>query len=154
MGVEIELVSELRADVLTPLIEESDQEGWHFIRRLTDEWAHGANRFDRPGEGLFLARVDGQVVGVCGLNVDPYTADGSVGRVRRLYVLREHRRRGVGQQLVQAVVAAAAGRFRRLRVRTANPSAGRLYEGLGFRPVTEEPDCTHTLDLAYAVRPR
>jgi hypothetical protein len=38
----------------------------------------------RPGEALFVARVGERVVGVCGLNVDPYTAEPRVGRVRHL----------------------------------------------------------------------
>jgi hypothetical protein len=52
----------------------------------------------------------------------------------------------VGRHLVRVVVAAAAGSFCSLRVRTENPGAGRLYERLGFTPV-EGPDCTHLLRL-------
>jgi GNAT superfamily N-acetyltransferase len=118
---------------------------------LTDEWTSGANRFDKPDEALFVASVHGVVVGVCGLNVDPYGGDESVGRVRRLYVLRAYRGRGVGRRLVQAVVSAAAiRRFRMLRVRTENPEAARLYERLGFRQVAGIADCTQALDLVRA----
>ena len=107
-----------------------------------DEWADGSNRFDRPGEALFGAWVGGRLVGVCGLNVDPYAGDDRVGRVRHLYVLRDCRRLGAGRELVEQVLAAARGRFGVLRLSTNNPAAARLYEGLGFRPVSER-HCTH-----------
>jgi GNAT superfamily N-acetyltransferase len=90
------------------------------------------------------------LIGVCGLNADPYVADEATGRVRRLYVLRAYRGRGVGRQLLRAVLAAAAGRFQRLRVRTESPEAGRLYQRLGFQPVADRADCTHTLELVRA----
>ena len=109
--------------------------------------ASGTNRFDQPGEALYAARVNGEVVGACGLNVDPYTAEGRVGRVRHLYVMEAYRRHGIGRRLVVEVIAAARGSFDRLRLRTANPEAARLYEALGFAPCAGEADCTHALDL-------
>ncbi len=150
MEMVIQPAGDLPPDALAPLVAESEQAGWRFVRRLADDLRLGANRFDLQGECLFVALASGTVVGVCGLNRDPYLADSSVGRVRRLYVLAAHRGSGVGRRLVQAVVSAATGQFRRLRVRTENPQAGRLYERLGFVPVAREADCTHALDLAPA----
>jgi GNAT superfamily N-acetyltransferase len=147
VSVAIDSVSDLPPGALARLIAESEREGWRFVHRLADEWGAGTNRFDRPGEVLFVARVYGSIIGVCGLNADPYTADEATGRVRRLYVLRAYRGRGVGRQLLRAVVSAAAGRFRRLRVRTENQDAGRLYQRLGFQPVAGAADCTHSLEL-------
>jgi len=131
---------------LTRLVEGSERAGTRFVRRLVEEWASGANRFDRPGEALFAAWLDGGLVGVCGLNIDPYAAAAGVGRVRHLYVLAAHRRHGVGEQLVGAIVAAARGRFHTLRLRTTNPAAARLYERLGFRATGDVADCTHVLE--------
>ena len=74
------------------------------------------NRFDRAGEALFGGRIDGQLVGICGLNVDPYAADDGIGRVRHLYVWSIHRRLGVGRALVTHVIQAAHGRFRAGRI--------------------------------------
>jgi len=91
--------------------------------------------------------LPGRLVGVCGLNIDPYTSDRSVGRIRRLYVREEFRNIGVGRQLVQAVIATAQSRFDSLRVRTENPEAASFYERLGFRRRVGVPDCTHTLEL-------
>ena len=144
----IERLLDLPAAHLAPLIAESEQAGLRFVSRLAEEWESGRNRFDRPGEALFGARTDGRLVGVCGLNVDPYAGEPRIGRVRHLYVVIAHRRHGVGRQLVGAVVAAAHGRFATLRLSTANPQAARLYETLGFRPRAGDGQCTHVMEIA------
>ena len=148
----IERLNGAPADCLGALIAESEQYGLRLVRRLVEEWTSGANRFDRPGEALFVAAVVGQMVGVCGLNVDPYTAQPSVGRVRHLYVLSTYRRLGIGQHLVTEVMEAARGRFDHLRLRTGNPAAALLYERLGFRRCVDVADCTHVLDLRSSHR--
>jgi GNAT superfamily N-acetyltransferase len=145
--VTVERIVDLAPAPLTALVAESERSGLRFVRRLTAEWASGINRFDRPGEALFAARVDGHLVGVCGLNVDPYTAEERVGRVRHLFVMEAQRRHGIGRRLVAEVIAAGRGSFDRLRLRTTNPEAARLYEALGFAPSGGEGDCTHALDL-------
>ncbi|HEV8532042.1 MAG TPA: GNAT family N-acetyltransferase [Methylomirabilota bacterium] len=132
---------------LTTLITEGERSGSRFVGRLATEWASGANRFDKPGEALFVARVEGQPVGVCGLNVDPYTAARRVGRVRHLYVMEAYRRQGIGRRLLADVVAAARGPFDRLRLRTANLEAARFYEAIGFAVCPGEAESTHALDL-------
>lgn len=133
---------------LGTLVAESEAQGLSFVRRLADEWASGANRFDRPGEALFVAREGLQTVGVAGLNVDPYAGDSSVGRLRHLYVLPALRRQGVGGNLVAAVVDAAAASFRTLRLHTSDPDAARLYERMGFRRRADVGRCTHVMELA------
>jgi GNAT superfamily N-acetyltransferase len=150
MDVIVERLTGLPPEALAALVADSEQAGWRFLRRLADEWAAGANRFDRPGEALFGAWAGGRLVGVCGLNVDPYAADPGVGRVRRLYVLAECRRLGVGRRLVQAVLDAGRGRFGSLRLRTESPQAAAFYERLGFRRLVGVPECTHGLDLGEA----
>src|SRR6185295_8902008 len=125
---------------------DSEAAGSRIVRRLVDDWTAGANRFDRPGEALFGALMAGRLVGVCGLNVDPYAADPRGGRVRHLYVLTACRRHGVGRQLVARILEVAADRFDSLRLRTNNPSAARLYEAAGFA-VSVAGECTHVMDL-------
>ena len=144
--LQIERVTEAPPRLFDALLAESESAGYHFVRRLADEWASGANRFDRSGEALFAARIDGRLVGACGLNVDPYTRAARVGRVRHLYVLAAYRRLGVGRQLVERVLDAARGRFERLRLSTQNPAAAQLYERLGFERRAAD-DHTHLLEL-------
>jgi GNAT superfamily N-acetyltransferase len=145
--IRIDRLTEPPGQALVALIAESETCGFGFVRRLADDWSSGANRFDRSGEALFVARVDDDAVGVCGLNVDPYSAAPEVGRVRHLYVLAAHRRRGVGRQLLAAVVAAARGRFATLRLRAGNAEAARFYERLGFRRRADLLHCTHVMAI-------
>ncbi len=131
---------------LNPLLDSSEQEGFRFLRRLYDDYVSAANRFDRPGEGLFVAWLRDRPVGMCGLNRDPFAHDDAAGRLRRLYVHPSVRRRGVGRSLVAAVVAEARGTYRILRLRTDNPAAGAFYCALGFSPAPSE-TATHVLNL-------
>ena len=148
MSVTVQRLVDLPADGLADLVTESEGFQLRLVRRLVDEWIAGANRFDRPGEAFFAAAINGRVIGVCGLNVDAYTTDPRTGRVRHLYVLLEHRRRGIGTRLVHEVIAAARGNFDRLRLRTDNPQAAAFYAHLGFRPTAGEPDGTHALRVS------
>jgi GNAT superfamily N-acetyltransferase len=143
----IERLEKSPADTLGALIAESERFGLSFVRKLADEWTSGTNRFDGPGELLIVARRANELVGVCGLNIDPYAGGLGVGRVRHLYVLSAHRHGGVGEQLVRAIVEAARDRFHTLRLRTFNPAAARLYERMGFERRSDVPDCTHVMDL-------
>jgi GNAT superfamily N-acetyltransferase len=142
----IERLTHLTPEQLAVPIAESEAHGLSFVRRLADEWASGENRFDRPGEALFAVREAADIVGVGGLNVDPYTTDPRTGRVRHVYVLAAHRRRGLATVLVSEIIAAARGHFHTLRLSTSNPDAARLYERLGFRPRADAGKCTHVLE--------
>jgi GNAT superfamily N-acetyltransferase len=140
-------LGQLPADRLADLVAESGAAGLRFLRRLVADWEGGLNRFDRAGEALFAALEGGRVIGVCGLNADPYAPGSGAGRLRHLYVHSSFRRQGIGRRLVGAVVASARGWFRVLRLRTNSEGAARFYERLGFRACTGVPDCTHLLDL-------
>ena len=145
--VQIERLTEASPGLFDALVAESERAGYGFVRRLADEWASGANRFERPGEALFAARMDGRLIGACGLDVDPYTPAPGVGRVRHLYVLTDYRRLGVGRRLVERVLEAARGRFERLRLSTQNPAAAQLYERLGFERRIGAADHTHLKEI-------
>jgi GNAT superfamily N-acetyltransferase len=134
------------AEDLATLIRLSEEEGYDFIRRLWDEYASGANRFDQPGEALFGA-YGGALIGVGGLNIDPYQADARVGRVRHVYVAPSHRRSGAGRALLLAIIAAARGRFGALTLWTSNPHADALYRAVGFAPTEAFAKTTHALWL-------
>ena len=150
----IHRLAELPADGLAELLAASEAEGYRFVRRVVDEWRSGANRFDAPGEGLYAAEIDGAVAGICGLMSDPYLDDGAVGRLRNLYVLPTRRGRGLGRALTDAVVAAAARRFRVLHLRASGPESARLYVRAGFAPVAGDPRCTHRIDFHGAAATR
>jgi GNAT superfamily N-acetyltransferase len=132
------------------MVEASRREGFWMLVRLRDGIGDGGNLFSRRGEILLGAYRDTQLVGVCGLNVDPYVETHRLGRVRHLYVDAAHRRAGVGRLLVETVVERAKRHFPVLNVR-APESAFPFYEALGFGRVEGEEFHTHRLQFR---RPR
>ena len=146
--ISIAKITDLDLTSLQTLRAESSAEGFRFMERLCEEWVSGVNRFDAPGEALFLAVADDQVVGACGLNRDPYTRSPRTGRVRRLYVLPAHRSSGVGSALLEAVIANARGHFDWLRVRTE--AACHFYTARGFRRDDSDADATHVFKFENA----
>ncbi len=143
--IAIERIASLPIDRLSALLTEADASGFHALCRLQSEWQSGVNRFDKRGEALFIATDDRRVVGVCGLNREPYLSDPMVGRIRHLYVALDRRRKGIGSRLVREVMEAASDHFARLRLRTDSPDADCFYRSLGFMPFTAEPACSHQL---------
>lgn len=126
-------------------------EGFRFLDRLAQDWETGGNRFDGAGEVLLGARAadsprdspeDGALLGLCGLNRDPYTAGEEVGRLRHLYVRPGARRRGVASALVACLLRHAAGSFHTVRLRTDTADAALFYQRHGFRPVVSA-EATH-----------
>jgi len=55
-GSRIERLVEVAPNLFDALVDEASR-GYRFMRRLADEWAGRTNRFDRPGEALFAARM-------------------------------------------------------------------------------------------------
>ncbi len=126
-------------------MRESEAEWFRFLTRMQEEWRSGTNRFSLPGEGLFEARQDGRLAGICGLNVDPFAGDITVGRLRRMYVSKNSRRSGVGTALVNAAMAHAKGKFRVVRLRTDSEDAAAFYVACGFRVTDGTGRSTHEI---------
>ncbi len=88
-----------------------------------------------------------RIIGICGLNIDPYANSQSIGRVRHLYVMVEYRRRGIGRALVERVIDEARLNFNRLHLRTHSDVADKFYRAIGFTPYDGDEYCTHILEL-------
>ena len=117
---------------------------FNMLRRLEENWQRGENRFNAPGEKLLGAFAHGQLVGVCGLNIDPFSQQPRAGRIRHLYIAERHRRQGIGHQLLVSVITHSGSSFDFLNTH-APSTAWSFYENLGFRPVHDEPRVTHRL---------
>lgn len=150
----IERIDTEPTDRLNALVMEADATGFNALSRMLEDWRSGRNQFNQLGETLLIATDSGCVVGVCGLNRDPYLSDSMVGRVRHLYVAVDHRRIGIGSPLVRVVIGAASGHFARLRLRTDSPDADSFYRSLKFVPFASEPACSHQLVLIDEGGPR
>lgn len=141
----IQKINHLDTNKLIPLVEESVNEGFRHIKRFIKEYETGANHFSKEGEALFIAYQNSEIVGVCGLNQDPYSNCKDVGRVRRLYVSSRVRRSGIGRMLMDAVIEEARKHFKRLVLKTDHPVADAFYRSIGFTVETTSENNSHFL---------
>lgn len=137
---------------IQPLLLESRTQNYRFVDRLVDEYVDGSNRFGLLGEALYAAYVDNRMVGIGGLNRDPYVGeaedgDMGVGRVRHLYVLSDWRGRGVGGSLMEQITDEARQQFAVLTLRTFSPDAANFYVAIGFEATADVESVTHRLVL-------
>ena len=144
----------LRIEEITPeepgviaLQAESVAQNFNMLRRLEENWQRGENRFNAPGEKLLGAFMGGRLVGVCGLNRDPFSLHPRAGRIRHLYISEAWRGQQVGLALLTAVMASADTWFNFLNT-NAPQTAFRFYEKAGFQPVSDENGVTHRLFCA------
>ena len=144
----VERVTALPAEELQPLRTEATAQGFGFVGRLIDDFHAGRNRFDKPGEALFIVRNRNTLAGIGGLNIDLYANDAGVGRVRHVYVPASQRRQGAGRALLMAIMTAAFASFAELRLRTNTIEGARFYESLGFSPATDIDSATHHFRFA------
>jgi N-acetylglutamate synthase-like GNAT family acetyltransferase len=115
---------------LPEMEREAVSQGFGMISRLRSEWEGGVNRFDLGGEILLGTFCNEQLIGIGGLNRDPYVGDPRVGRLRHLYVMQDERCAGIGTSLVEHLLSHAAGHFDVVRLWTDR--AGAFYDSLGF----------------------
>lgn len=150
MAQEDYVLKKLRPSVAAfhALKDESRLDGYWMLVTLAEGWANGSNRFLKRGEVLYGAWQGRDLVGVCGLNVDPYLGDRSQGRVRHLFVSAAHRRNGLGRMLVEAIIDRARQHFSVLNTR-APRQAFPFYERLGFQRVEEQEFVTHRMMLRH-----
>ncbi|MEZ5553805.1 MAG: GNAT family N-acetyltransferase [Pseudomonadales bacterium] len=133
---------EISKEVLS-LAEIAKAEGHNNIQTLVAEFRSGKNRFLKEGEVLLGAFVDDELVGIGGLNVDPYETEDIVARVRRLYVLPDFRRRGIATRLMRQIERKAAQHFRRIQLYTNSGSASQFYSRLGYSKVSDRRKVSH-----------
>ncbi len=146
-SINVERITSLPADLGLELLPAADAEGFAPLSWLVEEWRAGKNRFDRQGEALYVVRVEHRLLGVCGLNRDPYAKNESTGRLRRLYVHPEHRRQGIGSLLVRQALLEAREQFDVVQLRTLDPHSAAFFVAIGFRMLEGDPAVTHRVDL-------
>ena len=103
----------------------------------SDAWSPDAMRAELGSRHTFylVAESDGRVDGYAGL-LAPIGS--SQADIQTIAVVPEARRRGLGRELVTALLAEATTRGAReifLEVRADNPNAQALYESLGFEEI-------------------
>lgn len=142
----IERISEMSDSVLD-LAAVARNGGYKNIDTLTREYRSGLNRFQDAGEGLFGVVEGGRLLGIGGLNIDPYENSRKVGRIRRLYVHPASRRDGVASLLMRKIEALATQNFSRVQLFTTSSTANRFYTSLGYRVVESREKVSHEKQL-------
>lgn len=126
-------------DGFEQLCDEAKAEGHRHMARLADDWACGAQRFDRDGEALLAAYLEGDLVGVGGLTLEPTPTAEPALRMRRLYVSPGSRRAGVARAIASALAQEALGQVALITVHAGDDGAARFWEAQDFKPVEGRP---------------
>ena len=111
--------------------DEARNEGYRMLDTLAAEWSAGIMRFNRSGEALFAAYADNRLVGVGGITRDP-AVPGAL-RMRRFYVAKDFRRRGIARQLALSLLDPKRAAGRPIVV-NAGTGSETFWESLGFTP--------------------
>ena len=105
------------------------------VQDLSVELAHLPQRYGPPLGGLMMAYVDGTAAGCCALRPFPETDHTNACEMKRLYVLPEYRKLGLGHALVAAVLEnARVSGYSCVLLDTLDEmeAARALYEEMGF----------------------
>lgn len=146
--LEIKQIENLLAIDLAHLVKESKKEGFRFLERLIDEYKDGTNSFNKPGEFIYgVYNAHGIVVAIGGLNIDPFTENQSIGRLRRFYVAADYRRKGIGALLLNEIISDAKRYYHVLVLNTDTERADRFYTSFGFCKEDKFKNSTHYLYL-------
>ena len=128
-----------RLSALPPDIEvlrsEAAADGIRNMGILVADWLSGVERYDGTGEALFGAFDGARLLGIGCVKVE--TAVPAM-RMRRLYVLRDARRHGIGRLLAQAMIARGFESADLLTCNAVPPGAAEFWDAMGFARVTAD----------------
>lgn len=130
---EVKLINNLLNFDLDSLVKQSKEEGFRFVERLKDDFKNGSNTFNHFGESLFgVFNEEGVLVAIGGLNKDPFSNEQFIGRLRRFYVSKEYRRKGIGSLLVKRIIDESKRYYKILVLHTDTGHADKFYSSIGF----------------------
>jgi GNAT superfamily N-acetyltransferase len=134
---------------MNSLAQDSKEEGFHFIERLINDYKSETNKFNKPGEALYGVFNDkGVIVSIGGLNIDPFSKESNIGRLRRFYVSKQHRRNGIGSLLLKEIICVAKNHFSVLVIHTDTVQGDQFYTSFGFSKGEYYTNSTHYLILS------
>lgn len=136
----VEEINSSNINAIKEIVDESVVNGIKFEQRMWDEWQSGQNCFTKKGEKLIGLFHEGKCFAVGGIQVDPYIADndGSIGRVRGIYVKESFRKQGFAKIILDLLVSHGRNYFKAIGLSTTNPIASHMYEEYGFEKNGEE----------------
>jgi GNAT superfamily N-acetyltransferase len=146
--IQIRPIDILQSQAWQNLLKTSHEEGYDFVQKLYDEYDARTNRFDAQGAILLGAYLDDELIAVGGVHPDPYLQTKNIGRIRHVYVLPSYRRKGLGRNLVLALIDHSRSHFETLTLRTLTKHGDSFYKSLGFSDETRFDNATHWLKLS------
>ncbi len=114
------------------LVQESKEEGFNFLKKLINEYENELNTFNKSGECLYGIFQGEKLIGIGGLNVDPYTENNKIGRLRRFYIAKDYRRIGLGKLLLNKLLSHAEKYFKVVVLHTDTKQGDVFYTANGF----------------------
>lgn len=114
------------------LVQESKEEGFKFLKKLINEYENELNTFNKSGECLYGIFQGEKLIGIGGLNVDPYTENNKIGRLRRFYIAKDYRRIGLGKLLLNKLLSHAEKYFKVVVLHTDTKQGDVFYTANGF----------------------
>ncbi|MGG1721450.1 GNAT family N-acetyltransferase [Bacillus wiedmannii] len=129
------------------LVQESKEEGFNFLIRLISEYENKINIFNKTGEYLYGIFQGEKLIGIGGLNEDPYSENNKIGRVRRFYIAKEYRRKGLGRLLLVRIISDAKKHFNIVVLNTDTVQGDKFYTSSGFVKGIKFVGASHYLNL-------
>ncbi|MGG0124556.1 GNAT family N-acetyltransferase [Bacillus paranthracis] len=114
------------------LVQESKEEGFNFLKKLINEYENKLNTFNKTGECLYGIFQGEKLIGIGGLNKDPYTENNKIGRLRRFYISKDYRRIGLGKSLLNKLLSHAEKNFKVVVLHTDTKQGDAFYSANGF----------------------
>nr|WP_128854374.1 GNAT family N-acetyltransferase [Bacillus sp. CDB3] len=114
------------------LVQESKEEGFNFLTKLVNEYETEINTFNKTGECLYGIFQEEMLIGIGGLNKDPYIEDNKIGRLRRFYISKDYRRKGLGKLLLNRLLSHAEKYFQVVVLHTDTKKGDMFYTANGF----------------------
>lgn len=130
--IHIQQIENLMKYEISHLVQDSKEEGFNFLIKLINEYENKINVFNKTGECLYGIFQGDTLIGIGGLNKDPYTVDNNVGRLRRFYISKDYRRIGLGNLLLNRLLCHAEKYFKIVVLHTDTKRGDAFYTVNGF----------------------
>ncbi|AHA06160.1 MULTISPECIES: GNAT family N-acetyltransferase [Bacillus] len=145
--IHIQQIENLMKYEISHLVQDSKEGGFNFLIKLINEYENKINVFNKTGECLYGIFQREKLIGIGGLNEDPYTENNKIGRVRRFYIAKEYRRKGLGRLLLVRILSDAKKYFNIVVLNTDTEQGDKFYTSGGFVKGKKYVGASHYLNL-------
>ncbi|PGB02353.1 GNAT family N-acetyltransferase [Bacillus toyonensis] len=145
--IHIQQIENLMKYEISHLVQDSKEEGFNFLIKLINEYENKINVFKKTGECLYGIFQGNTLIGIGGLNQDPFTGDNKIGRLRRFYIAKNYRGKGLGRLLLDRIISDAKKYFTIVVLNTDTEQGDKFYTSGGFVKGKQYVGASHYLNL-------